>query len=275
MTITNQMAPADPPAPTFDLWPATAPGEQSSSPGKISDDHGGNVLRLTDVTQPQLQLFPAEGKGPHPAVLVLPGGGYSILAIDLEGTEVAAWLNKLGFTVAVLTYRVPDKRDAAFQDGQRAISLLRARAKEFGIDPKHLGVLGFSAGGHLTARLATGYAARSYTPVDAADQQSDRPDFAALIYPAYLFDSATGLPAPEVKPHAGMPPIFLTQTLDDGYLTAPAYATALEQAGVPVHGAYYLKGGHGYGLRAPADQPVHGWADAAGAWLKEQIGKKR
>ena len=193
------------PSRTLDVWPGLAPGEQTQQTGTATP--GGGITRLSDVTRPQLLLFPALGRGPHPAVMVCPGGGYSILAIDLEGTEIAQWLNGLGFTAAVLYYRVPNKRDGAFQDGQRALSLLRSRATEFGIDPHRLGVLGFSAGGHLSARLACGYGTRSYTPIDAADKASPRPDFAALIYPAYLLDP-TGVPAPEVRPHAGMPPPF-------------------------------------------------------------------
>ena len=256
---------------TVQVWPKFAPGETTSDAGRVTDDHGGNVTRLTDVTGPQLLLFRAEGNGPHPAVMVCPGGGYGILSVDLEGAEVARWLNGLGLTAAVLHYRVPGKREGAFQDGQRALSLLRARAGEFGIDPKHLGVLGFSAGGHLSARLAAGFGTRAYAPVDDADKANCRPDFALLIYPAYLMDAATGQPAAEVKPRADMPPVFLTQTRDDQYLCAPAYAAALEQAHVSVHCVVYAAGGHGYGLRLPASQPAHAWADEAAAWLRQQV----
>lgn len=189
--------------------------------------------------------------------------------MDLEGTEIAQWLNGLGFTAAVLEYRVPNKRAGAFQDGQRALSLLRERAVELGIDPHHLGVLGFSAGGHLAARLASGFGTRANAPIDAADKAGVRPDFALLIYPAYLLE-AMGQANDPVKPHADMPPMFLTQTMDDGFLDAPEYATELEDAGVPTRVAFYATGGHGYGLRSPKDKPVHGWTDEAAAWLKEQ-----
>ena len=241
---------------TIDVWPGLAPGETTRDPGKF--ETSGGVTRLGDVTQPKLLLFPAAGKGPHPAVMVCPGGGYAMLAMDLEGTEVAHWLNGLGFTAAVLEYRVPGKREGAFQDGQQALTLLRSRAKELEIDPHHLGVLGFSAGGHLSARLAC-----------ASGPRSARPDFAALIYPAYLLDAA-GLPAPEVKPHAGMPPLFLMQTQDDQYLDAPAYATALQDVGVSTTTAFYAHGGHGYGLRLAVDKPAHAWASEAAEWLKKQ-----
>jgi acetyl esterase/lipase len=244
---------------TVNVWPGLAPGETTSSPGRVTDDRSGGVSRLTDVTQPQLHLYPASGTGPHPTVVVCPGGGYGILAADLEGSEVARWLNTLGFTAAVLDYRVPNKREAAFQDGQQALSLLREHAADYDIDPHHLGVLGFSAGGHLAARLA------------ATGQADARPDFALLIYPAYLIDKATGSPAAEVRPTAGMPPVFLMQTRDDPYLDAPAYAAALQAAGVPAHAVIYDTGGHGYGLRLHADQPAHAWSDEAAAWLKQQV----
>lgn len=248
-------AKAAPPT-VIDVWPGLAPGETTREPGK--SETSGGVTLLGNVTQPRLLLYPAAGQGLHPAVMVCPGGGYSMLSMDLEGTEIAHWLNGLGFTAAVLEYRVPGKREGAFQDGQQALTLLRSRAKELGIDPHHLGVLGFSAGGHLCARLAC-----------AAEPREARPDFAALIYPAYLLGTA-GLPALEVKPHTGMPPLFLMQTQDDPYLDAPAYATALRDVGVSTTTAFYAHGGHGYGLRLPPEQPAYAWAAEAASWLKKQ-----
>lgn len=264
---------AQTPPMTVDVWPGLAPGEKTASTGRVDVDTSGHVTRLTDVTRPQLLVFKPEGSHPHPAVVVCPGGGYQILATDLEGTEIAHWLNSQGFVAAVLYYRVPNKRDAAFQDVQRAMSLVRARAAEFGVDPGRVGVMGFSAGGHLAARLAAGYASRSYTPVDKADRMSCRPDFVLLIYPAYLIDKATGRPAPEVQPHLGMPPMFLVQTRDDPYLDAPAYAQALDRAKVENRCFIYDVGGHGYGLRLPPDRPAHAWPDEAAAWLREQVGR--
>ena len=255
----------------INVWPGLAPSERSASPGRISDDHSGNVKRLTDVTQPQIIAFPVSGPEPHPAVLVLPGGGYSILSIDLEGDDIARWLNGLGFSAFVLHYRVPDNRTGAFQDAQRAMSLLRARSKEYDIDPKRLGILGFSAGGHLAARLASGFGTRAYPTVgDAADAESCRPDFCVLVYPAYLVDAKTGLIAAEVQPHKDTPPTFITQTRDDPYFDADAYADALVQAGVPTAKAIYPKGGHGYGLRLPAADEAHAWSTEAGKWLQTQ-----
>lgn len=258
---------ADSPPITLDVWPDLAPGESTAQTGQSQAE--GGVTRRSDVTRPQLLVFRPEGKGSLPAVMVCPGGGYGILATDLEGTEVAHWLNGLGYVAAVLHYRVPGKRDAAFQDGQRALSLLRARAGQFGIDPKRLGVLGFSAGGHLSARLAAGYGKRAYTEIDAVDRASCRPDFALLIYPAYLMDKDSGRPAPEVRPQRGMPPMFLMQTMDDAYLDVPAYAQALQEAGVEHRAVTFDKGGHGYGLRLPPNQPAHAWSDEAALWLRQ------
>ena len=255
----------------INVWPGLAPSEQSASPGRISDDHGGSVTRLIGVTQPQIIPFPASGPAARPAVLVLPGGGYSILAADLEGDEIARWLNGLGFSAFVLHYRVPDNRTGAFQDAQRAMSLLRAHAKDYDIDPKRLGVLGFSAGGHLAARLASGFGTLSYPPVgDDADSASRRPDFCVLVYPAYLVDAKTGHVAAEVQPRKETPPTFITQTRDDPYFDADTYADALVQAGVPTTKAIYDKGGHGYGLRLPAADQAHAWSAEAGKWLQTQ-----
>jgi len=259
---------------TFNIWPKLAPGETTADLGKDTGDHGGNVLRLSDITAPQLTITRPDAKGARPAVLIFPGGGYGILAADLEGTEIAAWLNNEGYVAAVLHYRVPGKRDGAFQDAQRAMSTLRANAKQYGIDPKHIGVLGFSAGGHLTVRTACNYEKRAYEPIDKIDKVSCRPDFALPIYPAYLIEK-DGQVAADVKPHAGMPPVFIMQTRDDPYFCVDAYAKALEEAKVPVKPVTYDKGGHGYGIRAGADQPVHEWPVEAAKWIKEQVRAKR
>lgn len=261
------MAAASPAPSVLDVWPGLAPGEKTANLGTITVDHSDDVTRVTDVTKPQLHLYPCAGAGAHPAVLVCPGGGYSILAADKEGSDIAKWLNTLGYTAAVLYYRVPNNREGAIQDAQRAISLLRSRAQKFDIEPDHLGILGFSAGGHLAARTAASYGDRTYTPLGAIDRVSCRPDFALLIYPAYLMDKETGEPATEVTPHSGMPPFFLTQTKDDPYLDAPAYSAALTKVGIANECVIYPTGGHGYGLRLPADAPAHAWADAAAAWL--------
>ncbi len=248
-----------PPTIIVEVWPFVGLGAGSDEAvcetGRSEIKDG--VRRLTDVTRPQLHLYPAAGIGPHPAVMVCPGGGYQVLAADLEGSEIACWLNGLGWTAAVLHYRVPCKPTGAYVDGLRSLDLLRWRADEFDIDPNCLGILGFSAGAHLCAQLARDYS------------DDSRPDFAALIYPAYLLDE-DGRPAPGVEPVAPMPPLFLTQALDDSHLCAPAYATALQDAGVSTTTAFYAHGDHGYGLRLPPDQPAYAWAAEAASWLKKQ-----
>jgi acetyl esterase/lipase len=252
------------------LWPDYAPGEQTLKTGRVADPQDGSVTRLTDITAPQIFVTRPEGQSDCPAVLVLPGGGYEILAANLEGSEIAQWLISQGFVVAVLHYRVPGARDAAYQDAQRAVSVLRARAAEWGILADYIGLMGFSAGGHLAARLASGSGERTYAPVDVCDAQNCQPDFALLVYPAYLIaQKETGQPAPEVQPNPGMPPVFLAQTLDDFHLTAPAYAAALEAVGVPTRCVLYDTGGHGYGLRLPPTAPAHAWAHEAASWLQQ------
>lgn len=252
---------------TINIWDKFAPGETTANPGVITSDHSGNIDRMTDVTFPQLFIYGIDDNKTHPAVLVFPGGGYSILAVDLEGSEIAKWLNSLGFVAAVLHYRVPNNREGAFQDAERSMSLLRAESRKYGINPKEIGVIGFSAGGHLAARLSCEYAKRAYKPVDKMDKVSCRPDYTMLVYPAYLIDSKTGEPAPEVTPHKGMPPMFLVQTKDDPFLDAPVYAKFLEMAGVKAKLCLYEKGGHGYGLRTPADNPLSQWPKEAEKWL--------
>ncbi len=253
------------------VWPKLAPNEKSSSTGKLGDTSGG-VTRITDVTAPQLYIYPLAKHVAAPAIMICPGGGYGILASDLEGSEIAHWLNKLGYVAAVLYYRVPKNRDGALQDGQRALSLLRAHAGEYGIDPARLGVMGFSAGGHLSARLAVEGIKRTYEPMDDIDKQSCRPDFALLIYPAYLTVSkGTNKLAPEVVPSTGMPIMFLAQTRDDPYFDILPYAEALSRAGVTFKNCVYAEGGHGYGLRLKASVPAAQWSKDAASWLQDHF----
>jgi acetyl esterase/lipase len=259
------------PAPTvISIWPGLAPGETKSGTGDAAAS--GGVTRVSDVFTPQLFVFTPNGGGhKRPAVLVFPGGGYGFLSQDLEGTEIASWLNGLGYVAIVLDYRVPNNREGALQDAQRSISLVRGRAKDWGIDPTRIGVLGFSAGGHLAARATVSYGSTTYAAVDKYDKISNRPDFALLIYPAYLIDSSKNV-SPNVTPHAGMPPIFLTQTKDDPFLDAPEYFKALKDAGDQASLLIYDAGGHGYGLRLPETAEAHEWSDWAAVWLKSQLG---
>ena len=215
-----------------------------------------------------IAVFPApEGDSPAPAVLVCPGGGYGILAYDLEGTEIAQWLNSIGFTAVVLKYRVPDNRAGALEDAQRSLSLMRHHAGAWNIDPDHIGILGFSAGGHLAARTSAGTGGRAYTAVDDADQQRCTPDFTVLVYPAYLSDEHVALPA-EIAVSKETPPAFIVQTQDDKHYidSSLAYYTALKSVDVPAELHLFPEGGHGNGLR-PSKHAVSGWPALCGAWL--------
>jgi len=269
------------PTKTIALWSGDAPGEVRGEVGeeapKPNRPGSKPIIRLGNVSKPTLSIFPAPmSKANGAAVLVCPGGGYSILAYDLEGTEVCEWLNSIGVTGILLKYRVPrrknrEKHDAPLQDSQRAMGIVRANAKDWGIDPKRIGILGFSAGGHLTATTLTNYDERTYDRIDASDDLSCRPDFGVLIYPAYLVDNETKskLEA-EIKVTKDTPPCFFAHAGDD---RIPAEGSvqmylALRRAGVKGSELHvYPKGGHGYGLRA-SDHPVVTWPARAGAWMK-------
>ncbi len=255
---------------TIPLWPATAPGEISKQPYKMSADSSRSVHRIAEVTDPFISVYPAPLQGRKDvAVVICPGGGYSILAIDLEGTEIAKWFNSLGYTAFVLHYRVPKKELGALQDVQRAVRIAKSRAAEFGYNPEKVGVLGFSAGGSLSARASTLYDEQQYTPVDKADSVSCKPAFAMLIYPAYLDKGANRTLTPELKVNAATPPMFLFATADDQYGNSALVMTgALRDAKVPVELHFYAKGGHGYGLR-PGNPAADVWPGLAQTWLKQ------
>jgi len=267
------------------LWPNGAPGEKATVEGErdttTPSDHavaGKPVMRLTNVTAPSMTLYPApKNKSTGAAVLVFPGGGYRILAYDLEGTEICEWLNSIGITAVLVKYRVPEPKESPryqqpLQDAQRAVGSVRNHAKDWSIDPQRIGVLGFSAGGHLSAVLSNSSEERTYPPVDEADQISSRPDFAILIYPAYLsVDDKGETLAPEVKPSNGTPPTFIVQAEDDKPFIAGTllYYRALTDAKAAAEMHLYSAGGHGYGLRRTND-PVTGWPQLAAAWLRYQ-----
>ena len=276
---------------TISLWPGGAPGtstakgpEQDTTTAKDRQVAERPVVRIGNVSAPTMTLYSAAAAkgtapgaaaaGSAPTVVVFPGGSYRILAIDLEGTEVCDWLNSISVNCVLVKYRVPDtgplpKSEAALQDAQRALGMVREHAAEWHIDPKRVGVLGFSAGGHLVAALSTNFEHRLYPAVDAADQQSCRPDFALIIYPGYLalaeknFEFNLDIPVT-----ASTPPAFLVQAEDDGVHVenAVGYFMALKRAGVPAELHVYAQGGHGYGLR-PTDKPVTGWPKLATRWL--------
>jgi acetyl esterase/lipase len=276
--------PAWQPAPghtTLQLWPTGAPGAAANAAPEIDTTTakepliaGKPLIRLGNVSDPTLTLYAPTENNTGAAVVVFPGGGYQILAIDLEGTEVCGWLNSIGVNCILLKYRVPNsgpypKSDAALEDAQRAVGMVRQHASEWHIDPNRIGVLGFSAGGHLAAALSTHFDKRIYPAVDAADPLSCRPDFAIIIYPGYLALAEKDFePNPAIEVTAQAPPTFLVQAEDDPVHVENSitYFMALKHAGVPAEMHIYAQGGHGYGLRA-TELPITHWPQLAETWL--------
>jgi acetyl esterase/lipase len=273
-----------PPAgrPTINIWPGAAPGAPTNLPPELDTTTpkdnliaGRPLIRLGNVSVPTLTLYKPTGHNTGAAVVVFPGGGYKILAMDLEGTEVCDWLNSVGVTCLLLKYRVPDtgpypKSPAALQDAQRAMGLARQHAKQWGIDANRIGVLGFSAGGHLAAAISTHYDKRLYDPVDAADSLSCRPDFAVVIYPGYLaLADKNFAPNPDIVPTADTPPTFIVQAEDDPVHVENAlvYFQQLKNTKVPAELHIYAQGGHGYGLRRTA-LPVTTWPQGVETWMR-------
>jgi acetyl esterase/lipase len=269
------------PAIVLPLWPDVPPGEKAMpnlehNTTKPTDRlvAGRSVIRLADVSMPTISVYPAHGPKPTgAAVLVCPGGAYNILAADLEGTEVCEWLNSIGITGVLLKYRVPkkgalEKHTIAFQDGQRAMGVIRSRAKEWHLNPRRIGVIGFSAGGHLAALLSDNPEPRTYNRVDEADAHGCRPDFTLLVYPAYLTEKDSQKIAPELTINSNAPPTFMVMTEDDPLRVESvlAYAGALKQAHVPYELHVYPTGGHGYGMRPTKDR-VTAWPKLAEGWL--------
>jgi len=270
------------------LWPAGAPdanGAPTAPPANAAAEvdmttakdnliAGKPLIRLGNVSTPTITLYSPTGKNTGAAVVVFPGGAYRILAIDLEGTEVCQWLNSAGISCVLLKYRVPDsgpypKSPAALQDAQRAVGMVRQHAAEWKIDPKRIGVLGFSAGAHLAAALSTHFDKRLYNAVDAADQLSCRPDFAVIVYPGYLAIAEQNFaPNSEIHVTEQTPPSFIVQTEDDPVHVenSTLYFLALKNANVRAELHLYAEGGHGYGLRRTA-LPVTGWPRLVETWL--------
>jgi acetyl esterase/lipase len=253
---------------TVDVWPAgKMPGRPATQPEADRPPKADGFRRITNVSRPTLSVFPApKSDRPAPAMIVCPGGGYSYVVIDKEGTEIAAWLNANGITAIVLKYRVPHNREGALQDVQRALSLARAHAGEWNVDPKRLGVIGFSAGGNLSAKASTLFDQRAYRPIDEIDQQPCRPDFAVLVYPAYL-DDKNGHVAPDLNLKADIPPTLIVHSEDDRTFVpgSKLYHAALEEAKKPNEFMLYPTGGHGYALHC--DRDARAWPDACLAWL--------
>jgi len=267
---------------TLPLWPGQAPGSAPSSipEGDVTKHDakpiaGRRVTIYGNVSNPTLTVYRPKSSSIGTAIAVFPGGGYNILAIDLEGTEVCDWLTAKGITCVLVKYRVPRsgpypaKSDAAMQDGQRAVRLIRQHAAQWKIDPARIGVLGFSAGAHLAATLSTRFDTRVYPHVDGADDMSCRPDFALLIYPAYLSTAGDEFkPSPDLKTPPRTPPAFIVQAEDDPVHVenAVAYFLALKKENVPAELHLYAQGGHGFGLR-PTALAVSEWTRLAERWF--------
>ncbi len=259
------------------LWPGKAPGETKDIGAEkyLDKKNPNDVKRLTNVSEPTIAIYsPPKDKANGTAVIVAPGGAYSILAIEHEGTQVCEWLNSLGVTAVLLKYRVP-KREmqspdnlAMIQDAQRAVSLVRSKQSELGIDPKRVGMLGFSAGGNLTACTALAEK-RMYENVDKTDEGFNcQPNFAVLVYPAYLVDKGGGL-KPEYKVNKDSPPMFFAHSSDDPVTSENSVALylALKKNNVPTELHLYASGGHGYGMKK-TEHPCAKWPDRAADWMK-------
>ena len=270
---TFAQAATPPTAATVEVWPeGKMPGE--GAPAREAEvPRNDGFHRITNVSRPTLTLFPAPrkaGAAAAPAIIVCPGGGYGYTVIDKEGTEIAAWLNSAGISALVLKYRTPNNRAGALQDAQRALSLARERAAEWNIDPQRLGIIGFSAGGNLAAKASAPLEGRSYPAIDAIDRQSCRPDFAVLVYPAYLDDKA-GHVAPDLNLKAPIPPTLIVHNEDDKtyVVGSKVYDAALTAAKVAHEFQLYRTGGHGYGLHCQGD--ARAWPDDALKWLQKVL----
>jgi acetyl esterase/lipase len=271
---------ADPPAPrTLDLWPGAAPGEV----GKVGEEKAetkDGITRVSNVSKPTITVYrPSPEKDTGTSIVICPGGGYNILATSHEGEDVARWLNTIGVTGVVLKYRIPRREGSpnnvappqALMDVQRAMSLVRSKAGDLGIDPKRIGLLGFSAGGHLAAWASTNFDKRSYEPVDDADKVECRPDFTVLIYPAYLLKKGNAGLADEIRAGSETPPTFLAHAGDDPVTVESSvqFYLALKRANVPAELHVFSSGGHGYGIK-PGTKPVAAWPQRLEDWMKSR-----
>ncbi|MCQ2379188.1 MAG: alpha/beta hydrolase [Victivallaceae bacterium] len=256
------------------LWKKNIPFSVPDDAGKkerfLPGDDG--IDRLTDVTTPGITFFPVGGKGPHPAVLVAPGGGYQFLAWNHEGLDICSFFNAIGFSAFLLKYRVPDRREAAHADAARAMRIIRSRAVEFDVDPAHIGMLGFSAGAHLTATVAAPAGNAPYPSRDKIDKENFRPDFCALIYPAYLVKKNLALQK-EFRIDDRTPPVFLLQAQNDPIQVENAlgWFWEMKKCGRPAELHCYASGGHGYGLFRTGE-PVSDWGNLAAVWFRRNAG---
>lgn len=254
------------------LWPGAVPGEtepKHAAQNYTSNTSGTNIQRISNITDPLLRMYKPGKNANGAAVIICAGGGNKYLAINVEGTEVAEWFAAKGFTAFVLEYRVPLKTEGSFQDVQRAMRLVRSKAWDWKLKTDKIGVIGFSAGGQLAARIATGFKTKSYAAVDKADSLSSKPDFALLIYPGSLSNSDKSL-KPEFKPGEETPPIFFFIASDDQYGIPFSMAAALRDLKKPFEFHVCPKGGHGYGLRK-GNPAAETWPALAEKWLKNVL----
>jgi len=257
----------------LDLWPGTAPGETGKAVEEKStvESFGRSV---TNITKPTLTVYrPAKAKDTGAALIIAPGGAFRFLAIEHEGDNVAQWCNTIGVTGIVLKYRMPRRPDnpqAALQDGQRAVSLVRSKAREWGIDPDRIGMIGFSAGGGVTGHAMLNADKRAYKEVAEVDKVSCRLNFAVIIYSSLRLASGD-LKGPEPTVGEDTPPTFLAVAHDDFLVegTVNSYL-ALKKAGVPAELHVYAAGGHGFGLRASNPPPANDWTARLEAWMKHR-----
>jgi acetyl esterase/lipase len=281
---------ADPPL-VVEVWPDKAP-EQSANIGAERTRMSPKLDRkqsevteqtrlITDVTKPTMTICrPAKEKDTQTAVIICPGGGYWDLYWQLEGEEVADWLNSIGVTGIILKYRVPRHPDEPkgeparrpLQDAQRAVSLVRSKAKEWGVNPQRIGIVGFSAGGHLAIATATSFEKRTYAVMDDIDNISCRPDFAILVYPGYLKAKDKDELAPGLQIPAGTPPVFLAHGGAD-IISPPEHSVlmylALRRAGIPAELHVFATAAHDFGVR-PSEHPCSTWTESCAAWLRHQ-----
>jgi acetyl esterase/lipase len=289
------LARADKPL-VVELWPGKVPDEtgdigaeyvrMSPKLDKKQVEVTEPTRMITNVTKPSITIYrPAKDKDTGTAIIICPGGGYWNLYWELEGEEVAAWLNSLGVTGIILKYRVPRRPDEPkgeparrpLQDAQRAVSLVRSKAKEWGIDPKKIGIVGFSAGGHLAIATATNFEKRAYEAIDDIDKMSSRPDFAIPVYSGYLKAKEKDELGPGLRIPKETPPVFLVHGGAD-IVSSPEDSVvmylALRKAGVPAELHIYATAAHDFGVRK-SDHPCSTWTEACATWLRHQGFLKR
>ena len=264
------------PALTLNVWPGQAPGEKGGIAEEKTEFFKGALPKkqVSNVSKPTLEVFlPPKGQANGTAVVICPGGGFNVLMMDYEGEDCATWLNTLGVTTIVLKYRVPVRPGGprylpALQDTQRALSIVRSKASEWGLDPKRIGILGFSAGGEAAALLATSSDKLSYPAIDAVDQVNSRPDFFLAVYPGGLMENGSLLA--DVHVTKDTPPTFITVANNDPASEGSVLLyQALKKAGVSAELHIYADGVHGFGMR-PSPEPHATWTARLADWMKQQ-----